>query len=92
MQALFSSAFHSEKEVMCQVADTMGPLPDDWYQNWKGREEFFDHDGQPEKGRHVWPGIEQAFRDRVQKYRKKANMVELCAGEEAAFLDMMKGC
>lgn len=91
MQALFSSAFRSEEEVMCEIVDIMGPLPDNWYTIWKHRDEYFDQDGQPKEGRHVWPGIEQTFRNRVQKYRREADMVELCAEEEAAFLDMMKG-
>lgn len=90
MQALFSSAFYSEKQVMCQIVDILGRLPDAWDKNWNDREEFFAHDGQPKQGRHGWPGIEQAFRNRVQKYRGEANMVELCAEEEVAFLAMMK--
>ncbi|KAF1732841.1 Serine/threonine-protein kinase spk-1 [Beauveria bassiana] len=90
MRALFSSAFYSDKQVMCQIVDIIGPLPDHWYENWKDRDEFFDRDGQPKESRHVWPEIGQAFRNRVQKFRGEANMVELCVEEEAAFLDMMK--
>ncbi|KAJ3476408.1 hypothetical protein NLG97_g9141 [Lecanicillium saksenae] len=91
IQALFSSAFYTEKQVMCQRIDILGLLPDDWYKKWEYRYDFFELDRQPKHGRHVSPGIEQTFRNRVQKYRGKANMVELCAEEEAAFLDMMKG-
>ncbi|OAR02924.1 hypothetical protein LLEC1_05527 [Akanthomyces lecanii] len=90
MQALFSSAFYSDKQVVCQIVDILGPLHDDWYNSWKDRDEFFDDNRQPTEGRHVWPGIQQAFRNRVQKYRGEANMEKLCAEEEAAFLDMMK--
>ncbi|KAM3514282.1 hypothetical protein MY11210_002072 [Beauveria gryllotalpidicola] len=89
MQALFSSAFYTDEEVMCQTVDCLGPLPADWCKRWKDRDDFFDDGGNPKEGRHVWPRIETAFQNRIQRFRRDDNMGELCRKEEKAFLEMM---
>uniref|UniRef100_A0A1Y1N9S4 Protein kinase domain-containing protein n=1 Tax=Photinus pyralis TaxID=7054 RepID=A0A1Y1N9S4_PHOPY len=89
MQALFSSAFYSDAKVMCQIVDTLGPLPPDWFEKWEDRGDFFDAKGKPKPGRHVWPKIQGAFEERVQQFRRDDNMGEYCKEETAAILDMM---
>ncbi|QLI70171.1 Serine/threonine-protein kinase spk-1 [Metarhizium brunneum] len=89
MQALFSSAFYSNAQVMCQIVDALGPLPSDWFEKWEDREDFFDAKGKPKPGRHVWPKIQGAFENTVQKYRRDDNMGEYCEEETAAILDMI---
>ncbi|KID93285.1 protein kinase domain-containing protein, partial [Metarhizium majus ARSEF 297] len=89
MQALFSSAFYSDAKVMCQIVDTLGPLPSDWFEKWEDQEDFFDAKGKPKPGRHVWPKIQGAFEETVQQYRRDDNMGEFCEEETAAILDMM---
>lgn len=89
MQSLFSSAFYSDEQVMCQIVDTLGPLPGDWSKNWASRGNFFDDQGGPKNGRFVWPRMNGAFDECVQRFRRDANMGEFCRKEEEAFLDMM---
>ncbi|OAR01410.1 hypothetical protein LLEC1_04069 [Akanthomyces lecanii] len=90
MQALFSSAFYSDEEVMCQIVDCFGPPPVEWYENWTNRGDFYDDTGAPKEGRHVWPNIEAAFEERVKEFRRGADKGEFCNEEEEAFLDMIK--
>lgn len=89
MQALFSSAFYSDEEVMCQIVDCLGPLPADLSKNWTNRGDFFDDEGVPKDGRCVWPRMNYAFTECVQKFRQDANMTGFCNREEEAFLDMI---
>lgn len=90
MQAIFSSAFNSDEEVMCQIVDRLGPLPIEWCKDWKNRGDFFDDNGAPKEGRCVWPSIKGAFEEGVQRFRRRdADMEEFCSKEGEAFLDMI---
>ncbi|OAA34111.1 protein kinase domain-containing protein [Metarhizium rileyi] len=89
MQSLFSSAFYSDTKVICQVVDTLGPLPAEWYQNWAEQGEFFDDEGLPLEKRYVWPRLSQAFEDRVLKFRREEEMGIFSQEESMAILDMM---
>lgn len=70
MKAIFSSEYHSADELASQQIDILGPVPRDWWEQWNERGEFFDVNGHPVEGRYVWPPIEQAFEEGVQKYRR----------------------
>lgn len=90
MQPLFSSAFCTNAEVMCQIADTLGPFPPKWQQKWAVRSQFFDDDGQPLEGRHVWPRLPEEFEETVQQFRRREeNKGVFCNQETKAILDMM---
>lgn len=56
---------------------------------WRERSQFFDSNGNPKEGRHVWPGIEMAFEDTVQKYRRKRER-EFDREEATAIIDLMR--
>lgn len=89
MQQLFSGFFSTESKFISKTVDCLGPLPADWWDKWKDRRDFFNDDGTPTSGRDVWPRIQDAFKESVQKYRREDNMGEFCSEEEAAILDMM---
>ncbi|OAQ68592.1 kinase domain-containing protein [Pochonia chlamydosporia 170] len=89
MRALFSSAFYSERQVMCQIVDTLGPMPASWLANWEDRTDFFDDQGVPAAGRYVWPKLAQAFEERVQKFRRDDDMGVFSPEETEAILEMM---
>lgn len=88
VQPLFSRAFYSKEEVMCQIVDVLGPLPKDWSTKWEANKDFFDDSGNPKSGRDVWPKIGDAFEERVQKFRREGNMGEFGREETVAILDM----
>lgn len=51
----------------------------------------YDSDGRPKEGRNVWPPINEAFEEGVQKYRRKSTRVDEFSREEAvAILDLMQ--
>lgn len=89
MQALFSSAFYSERQVMCQIVDTLGLMPASWLANWEDRRDFFDDQGVPTAGRYVWPKLAQAFGERVRKFRRDDDMGVFSPEETEAILEMM---
>ena len=43
--ALFGSGISTADEVLAEIVDTLGPLPDSWWQKWKYRAEFYEEDG-----------------------------------------------
>lgn len=90
MQSLFSSAFYSDTKVICQMVDTLGPLPTGWQQNWTERKDFFDEEGLPCRGRYVWPRLKEAFEERVLDFRREDNMGIFSDEETKAILSMMK--
>ncbi|KAL8944763.1 MAG: hypothetical protein Q9211_000479 [Gyalolechia sp. 1 TL-2023] len=42
---LFEGFFSDKDDVISEMISTLGPLPQDWWQIWKAREEFFTEDG-----------------------------------------------
>ncbi|KZZ92924.1 protein kinase domain-containing protein [Moelleriella libera RCEF 2490] len=90
MQALFSSAFCTDQEVLCQLVDTLGPLPIDWLKRWDDGMQFFDEKGEPKTGRYISPKIDEAFEECVQHYRRKDGVDVFCPDESAAIIEMMR--
>lgn len=90
MQALFSSAFYTDQQVLCQIVDTLGPLPIDWLKRWDDRMQFFDEKGEPNTGRYIWPKLDEAFEERVQHYRREDGADVFCPDESAAIIEMMR--
>ncbi|KJZ76458.1 hypothetical protein HIM_04187 [Hirsutella minnesotensis 3608] len=89
MQPLFSSAFGSLDTIISQVVDVFGPLPSDWWEKWEGRAKYFNDDGTPKARREVWPKLEQAFEECVQKFRRQHNVGEYGQDERVAILDLV---
>ncbi|RLL98661.1 hypothetical protein CFD26_107700 [Aspergillus turcosus] len=91
MKAIFSSDFATVDEMVAQQIDVLGAMPLSWFKCWEKRGQFFDDDGRPVEGRHVWPSIDKAFEEGVQKYRRKSGRVDEFDREEmAAILDLMR--
>ncbi|OGM49816.1 protein kinase domain protein [Aspergillus bombycis] len=88
MQPIFSTEFASADELISQQVDVLGPLPSSWWMHWRERSQFFDNNGHPKEGRYVWPGIESAFEERVQKYRRKRGC-GFGREEATAIIDLM---
>lgn len=90
MKSIFSIDWATADEITTQQIDALGPMPAEWWERWDERDLFFDSSGHSKEGRHVWPGIEEAFTDYVQKYRKKYCVGEFDGEETAAILDLMR--
>ncbi|KFZ17733.1 hypothetical protein V502_04424 [Pseudogymnoascus sp. VKM F-4520 (FW-2644)] len=70
--------------------DVLGPLPLSWWESWEERSQFFDENGRPNEGRHVWLPMNEAF-EGVQKYRRKSKRVDEFSTEETvAVLDLIR--
>lgn len=89
MQPIFSNAFVTADEIISQQIDVLGPLPSHWWTRWPERSQFFDSNGNPKEGRYVWPKIEMAFEESVQKYRRKRGC-EFDREEATAIIDLMR--
>lgn len=89
MKAIFSTEYADINRVISQHIDLLGPLPSGWWERWEQKDQFFADDGQP-KNRYVWPPIDQAFEDSVQKYRRMDGMGEFDRKETDAILDLMR--
>ncbi|KAL1959336.1 hypothetical protein VTO42DRAFT_2523 [Malbranchea cinnamomea] len=90
MSALFSTEFAFPDELISQHIDVLGPMPSTWWERWEKRSQFFDPDGRPSEGRDVWPPLDKAFEEDVQKYRRKHGRGEFDRHERAAILDLMR--
>ncbi|KAI1949089.1 hypothetical protein LOZ57_002456 [Ophidiomyces ophidiicola] len=91
MKAIFSSEFITEDEMISQRIDILGPMPSEWWDKWEERDQFFDPCQYPKDGRYVWPAIEEAFQEGVQKYRQlKPYMGVFDKDEKAAVLDLIR--
>lgn len=91
MKAIFSSEFATPDEVVSQQIDVLGPMPESWWNRWEERGLFFDEDVRPKDGRCVWPPIDEAFEEGVQKYRRRRGRVgEFDKEEAAAILGLMR--
>ncbi|KAI1483538.1 kinase-like protein [Daldinia eschscholtzii] len=90
MKAIFSSEFVTEDDVASQQIDVLGPMPSKWWERWDERAQFFDDNGHPKDGRQVWPPLEEAFEEGIQKYRRKWKVGEFDKEEIAAILDLIR--
>lgn len=90
MKALFSSEFATDDRVTSQQIDVLGPFPTLWWERWDARAQFFEEDGRPKLNRFVWPPMEQAFEEGVQKYRRKRTNSEFGQDETQAILELMR--
>ena len=91
MKAIFSAEYFTADEVISQQIDVLGPMPSTWWEKWQGKGKFFDENAQPKKGRHVWPAMNTAFEEGVQKYRQKnPNMGVFSEEESVAILDLIR--
>ncbi|KLJ06353.1 hypothetical protein EMPG_10241 [Blastomyces silverae] len=91
MKAIFSTDWVTEDEMVSQHNDVLGPMPLDWWDRWEAQDQFFDKNRHPIEGREVWPSIDLAFEEWVQKYRRKLGVGEFGREEEtAAILDLMQ--
>ncbi|KAK6949461.1 hypothetical protein Daesc_009541 [Daldinia eschscholtzii] len=90
MKAIFSSEFVTEDDVASQQIDVLGPMPSKWWERWDERAQFFEGNGRPKGGRQVWPPLEEAFEEGIQKYRRKRKAGEFDKEETTAILDLIR--
>ncbi|KAK2877292.1 hypothetical protein FQN49_001270 [Arthroderma sp. PD_2] len=90
MKALFSTDWVTDDEMVSQHIDELGAMPSSWWERWEERGQFFNEDGSPIEGRYLWPPLDEAFEDWVQKYRRKRKVGEFSREETAAILDLMR--
>ncbi|KFY62784.1 hypothetical protein V496_04373 [Pseudogymnoascus sp. VKM F-4515 (FW-2607)] len=86
MKAIFSSEFTTADEMVSNHIDVLGPMPLSWWNAWEERSQFFDDDGHPKEGRHVWLPINEAFEHGAQKYRRKSSRVDEFSREETVVI------
>lgn len=106
-QELFSSWMGGQDEILRQIVQTFGRLPEKWWSAWDKKTDFFDEDGKPKKS---WlNGIPLAVEypieeviaeigseDDGDEHRDSESMLEPCGtrvpGEEAVKLQsLLKG-
>ncbi|GBF66247.1 hypothetical protein TMEN_8967 [Trichophyton mentagrophytes] len=91
MKAIWSCEFATPDSVTKQHIEVLGPMPVEWWERWDERHEYFDENGKPTQGKEVWPPLEQAFEEGVQKYRRKIQPNGVFSEEETTtFLNLMR--
>ncbi|OAX77766.1 hypothetical protein ACJ72_07932 [Emergomyces africanus] len=60
-RAISSTNWASEDEMVSQHNDVLGPIPEDWWNRWEKRDQFFDQNKHLMDGRDVWPSIDQGW-------------------------------
>ncbi|ODH37342.1 hypothetical protein ACO22_02617 [Paracoccidioides brasiliensis] len=78
MKAIFSSEFATADDIISQQIDVLGPMP------------LIKLNGRPKECRDVWPPIDEAFEEGVQKYRRKRGVGEFDGEETVALLELMR--
>ncbi|RAO66745.1 uncharacterized protein BHQ10_002757 [Talaromyces amestolkiae] len=98
MKAIFSSEFATADDVFAQQIDVLGAssLPPEWWDAWEQRSNFFSSSSDqkikiPREDRYVWPPLDEAFEEGVQKYRRQSQKVKEFDEEEmTAILELMR--
>lgn len=92
MKSLCSHDFSTADEIISQQVDLIGPLPPTWRAQWAHvEEEVYDKDGKrknPDTG--LWPSLDVAFEDGMQKYRRKLEVGAFDEPEQKAFLSLIR--
>ena len=94
MKKLAGDDFASDDDVVSQYIDVLGPLPDKWREsaNWREHQAlYFDEQGRRRDPDDIlWPSVEVAFDEGVQKYRQMDNVGVFEENERAAFIDLIR--
>lgn len=98
MKAIFSSEFATADDIFAQQIDVLGAssLPSEWWEAWEQRSQFFSPSSDqmtkvPKESRYVWPPLDEAFEEGVQKYRRRSKKVgEFDEEEMAAIFKLMR--
>lgn len=89
MKPLFNGQFVPADSVVAQQEDILGPMPSQWWNQWKKRLEYFDGEGNSTRGNDTCPPIDAAFDAWGQKYRAKHKSGVLSEDEKAAFVSLL---
>lgn len=89
MKPLFSNSCVDQDDVLADMVDVLGPLPQDWH--WPKQQELFDPDGQRRVKLNTLPDIRQHFDERVQHWREKREVGVFSEAESSAILDLLRG-
>ncbi|KUL87781.1 hypothetical protein ZTR_03265 [Talaromyces verruculosus] len=91
--------FATADDIFAQQIDVLSAssLPSEWWEAWEQRSNFLSSSSEnkktkvPKEGRYVWPLLEQACEEGVQKYRRRTQKVKEFDEEEiAAILTLMR--
>lgn len=97
MKSIFSEC-ETEDEIVAQQIDVLGyrNFPQSWREQWERPSLRERHPGeiprQPSGEREIWPPLEGAFEEFVQKYRRRREAAGTFGADETrAILDLMRG-
>lgn len=100
MKFIFSES-ETLDEIVAQQIDVLGSsshVPDSWRKQWERPDKGQESDGnttfprQPTGEREIWPSLDNAFEEFVQKYRRKREAAGTFDEQETrAILELMRG-
>lgn len=90
-RSLFEMEISDEDYTTMLHVDALGKPPDNWWQRWDARLEYFTEDGQPRENRlNDVSSLESEFESAVQRRRRDLGMEIISLAEQEAFLAMLK--
>lgn len=89
LKTILSSFLLSEDDVTQEQVDTLGILPDEWWNKWEARSQWFMKDGSRKKGG-CPKRLEGRFESSIQNPRRKCGMEILGENESHAFKEMIR--
>ncbi|KAF5648870.1 dis1-suppressing kinase [Fusarium sp. NRRL 25303] len=89
LKTIFGSFLLSEDDVTQEHVDTLGILPDEWWNKWEARSQWFMEDGSHKNGG-CPEMLEGRFESSIQDPRRKRSMETLGEKESHAFKDMIR--
>lgn len=93
MKPLCSRDNATVDEIISQNVDLIGPLPSPWRETWSEFEAaYYDTSGRRKRpGQGMWPSLEVAYAEGLEKYRLQKQVGALDERERAAFLALIRG-
>ncbi|KAF5688352.1 kinase domain-containing protein [Fusarium denticulatum] len=89
LRTIFGSFLLSEDDVTQEQVDTLGRLPDEWWNKWDARSRWFMEDGSNKNGG-CPEKLEGRFKSSIQDPRRKYGMEILGEEESHAFKEMIQ--
>ncbi|KAI1024300.1 hypothetical protein LB504_005524 [Fusarium proliferatum] len=89
LKTIFGSFLLSEDDVTQEQVDTLGILPDEWWNKWEARSRWFMEDGSHKNGG-CPDRLEGRFDSSIQDPRRKRGMEILGEKESHAFREMIR--
>lgn len=87
---LFYHGYSGNDQIIAKEVDILGKPPQNWWEKWEARHQFFTETGERLSSKWQHPSWESHFEEDIQRSRREAWMPELDVEERDALMELFQ--